>query len=167
MSVGVKVEPGLRGRLSDVLEQGHKAGNWADYTAWNGGAGGFVYCGWMDLHNDKENGLVAGDEVWGFRAYYWNMRAVFIHTLDRREGGEMVVVRRTAEPVFFRADLLHGLVPAKAVDEVLRSKSTRGLAIDWRALVAPVLVWRWVDRATGNEYVLHKGVWSREALVKG
>ena len=161
-----QIPTGLRGRIAEVLDSACRGGNWADYTSSHYQAGGFVYCGWMDLHDDKDNGLLKGDLVWGFRAYYWNRNAVFIHTLPKSEGSGLVAVRRTADPVFFRADLKHGLVPASELDGVLKSRSTRGVRIAWGASVPPKLVWRWVDQATGNEYVMHKGVWTREAEVK-
>lgn len=152
----------LRTTIGRLLPGGSRAGNWTEYTPRHIRRQ-FIFCGWMDLHDDRNNGVAEMGREWSFRAYYWDPEAVFVHTLPRRGG--MVAVERTAEIVTFRADLRHALVPRHLVAAVMRRRPCSEMGLDFSREIRPRLVWRWIHRPTGQEYVRNDPARPRQPIL--
>lgn len=142
----------LASHFAQLLSADVLAGNWADYEGYRHNPDALVYCGWMDLHHDKDNGVRETGRLWGIQPLFWDEDAVFVHTLPKALGGGLQVVERTDEVIFFRADLRHALVPRAHLDAILRRRSTKHIGMDWSLDVPPKLVWRWVCSRTGQLY---------------
>lgn len=142
----------LKKNFSALLPRDTLAGNWADYSGNYLSEKSFVYCGWMNLHDDKENGVRDSGRLWGVQPHFWDEEAVFVHTLPRALGGGMQAIERTEDVIFFRADLKHGLVPRRYVESILKRRSSRHIDLDWAQEVSPKLIWRWVCARTGLAY---------------
>lgn len=116
--------------------------NFADYDT----CAPHVCCGWLSLHHDIGYGATWDSPWLTLEPLFWDPDAVFVAT---DELGRFVEIPREQTKIRFLGTRLHGLLPRKVADEVLRLQSAEGplLAAFEKnlepILTSPKMIWVW------------------------
>lgn len=115
----------------------------------------FIYCGWMDLHNDYD---ALGDSNCPFfclKPVFWDENAVFVVT--QQVGGQFILTKQQflrSGQEFFAFDALneHGLLTVELAEKYLNNGVLNESDADYKKFVElankrtkPKMVWEWVQ----------------------
>ena len=151
--------------LKDLGLDKHKTGNYADYV--KGTDLNMVCCGWMDIHNDKDNLGDSGNPFFTVKPLFWHRDAIFAFKngvkwsfldkkgfVSRSKTGGVKIDQYSFK---FDARKQHGLVPKQIVDLIKNNSNFYDLGLylkfseDCCNLTSPKLVWQWIyDDARHN-----------------
>lgn len=133
----------------------YKTSNFADYR------NSCICCGWMEIHEDKDNLGDSNNPFFTVKPLYWDDEAVFIfkphkkwHSLSKEDflaGKKIAGLKINKESFVFDARKYHALVPndiakkLKADPEFEKTQEYKNFAESCCKEVSPKLVWKWND----------------------
>lgn len=140
--------------LEEIGFSDYETGNYADYKKT-----GYVCCGWMDIHDDKENlGDVKGG-IFAVEPVYWDEDGVFVYEfrnkwrsyskedfLNRKKSGGLKI---TDKSFVFDARKRHGFIPKNIAAKLISEFNYLGSSeyADFKNLCCEKgkvrFVWKW------------------------
>lgn len=141
--------------LEEIGLTEQKSGNYAGYSKNHN----YVFCGWMDIHEDSNSLGPAGNKIFDVMPAYWNDKAYFVYkpgknwvSLSKSDfisRKKIKGIKYSKNGFMFNATKDHGLVTL----EIAKKLNTSGFlsSEEYRSFMKfcdnyrdkPILVWKW------------------------